>query len=132
MIYLKSLLNVIDNSGAQVVERLKVLRHKPKSCAQIGDRITCVVKQARPLQQELTGQSSTNRVKRRDICQAVVVRTRAPLKRKDGSVVRFDDNACVLINKNGEPLGTRISSVVAKELKDLNYNKIVALAPKTF
>ncbi|KAF6069023.1 Ribosomal protein L14p/L23e family protein [Candida albicans] len=112
MIYLKSLLNVIDNSGAQVVECIKVLR--------------------RPLQQELTGQSSTNRVKRRDICQAVVVRTRAPLKRKDGSVVRFDDNACVLINKNGEPLGTRISSVVAKELKDLNYNKIVALAPKTF
>ena len=132
MIYLKSLLNVIDNSGAQVVECIKVLRHKPKSCAQIGDRITCVVKQARPLQQELTGQTSTNRVKRRDICQAVVVRTRAPLKRKDGSVVRFDDNACVLINKNGEPLGTRISSVVAKELKDLNYNKIVALAPKTF
>ena len=64
MIYLKSLLNVIDNSGAQVVECIKVLRHKPKSCAQIGDRITCVVKQARPLQQELTGQSSTNRVKR--------------------------------------------------------------------
>lgn len=83
-------------------------------------------------QQELAGQTSSNRVKRRDICQAVVVRTRAPLRRKDGSVVRFDDNACVLINKNGEPLGTRISSVVAKELKDLNYNKIVSLAPKTF
>ena len=105
MIYLKSLLNVIDNSGAQVVECIKVLRHKPKSCAQIGDRITCVVKQARPLQQELTGQSSTNRVKRRDICQAVVVRTRAPPRERTG-VVRFDDNACVLINKNGEPLGT--------------------------
>ncbi|KAI5956389.1 mrpl38 [Candida jiufengensis] len=130
MIYLKTLLNVIDNSGAQVVECIKVLRHNPKSCAHIGDQITCVVKQARPTTTE--GAAASNRVKRRDICRAVVVRQRAPFKRPDGSVIRFDDNACVLINKNGEPLGTRISSVVAKELKDLNYSKIVSLAPKTF
>ncbi|KAI5964264.1 mrpl38 [Candida pseudojiufengensis] len=132
MIYLKTLLNVIDNSGAQVVECIKVLRHNPKSCAHIGDQITCVVKQARPTIMDSANSQNSNRVKRRDICRAVIVRQRAPLKRKDGSVVRFDDNACVLVNKNGEPLGTRISSVVAKELKDLNYSKIVSLAPKTF
>jgi len=137
MIYLKTLLNVIDNSGAQVVECIKVLRHNPKSCAHIGDQITCVVKQARPTNVDASSSGSSsaqasNRVKRRDICRAVVVRQRAPFRRPDGSVVRFDDNACVLINKNGEPLGTRISSVVAKELRDLNYNKIVSLAPKTF
>ncbi|KAG7664963.1 mrpl38 [[Candida] subhashii] len=129
MIYLKTLLNVIDNSGAQVVECIKVLGHRPRGFAQIGDHITVVVKQAKSATSEA---QSTNRVKRSDICRAVVVRTRAPLRRPDGSVVRFDDNACVLINKNGDPLGTRISSVVAKELRDLQYNKIVSLAPKTF
>lgn len=132
MIYLKSLLNVIDNSGAQVVECIKVLRHGPRNYGRVGDEITVVVKQAKPLNTELMGQSISNRVKRRDICRAVIVRTKAPFKRPDGSVIRFDDNACVLINKSGDPLGTRVSSVVAKELRELNYNKIVALAPKTF
>lgn len=132
MIYLKSLLNVIDNSGAQVVECIKVLRHGPRNFGKVGDKITVVVKEARPLSSAITGQSSSNRVKRRDICRAVIVRTKAPYRRPDGSVVRFDDNACVLINQNGEPLGTRISSVVAKELKDLQYNKIATLAPKIF
>lgn len=132
MIYLKSLLNVIDNSGAQVVECIKVLRHDPKNFGRVGDQITVVVKEARPLSSAITGQSSSNRVKRRDICRAVIVRTKAPFRRPDGSVVRFDDNACVLINQNGEPLGSRISSVVAKELRDLQYNKIATLAPKTF
>lgn len=130
MIYLKTLLNVIDNTGAQIVECIKVLRHKPKNFAKVGDEITVVVKQARPLNAEITGQSANNRVKRRDICRAIVVRTKAPFRRPDGTVVRFDDNACVLINKNGDPLGTRISSVVAKELRELEYNKIVSLAPK--
>ncbi|KAF3986846.1 hypothetical protein FT663_04705 [Candidozyma haemuli var. vulneris] len=132
MIYLKSLLNVIDNSGAQVVECIKVLRHGPRNFGKVGDLITVVVKEARPLSSAITGQSSNNRVKRRDICRAVIVRTKAPFRRPDGSVVRFDDNACVLVNQNGEPLGSRISSVVAKELKDLQYNKIATLAPKTF
>ncbi|ODV76739.1 ribosomal protein L14 [Suhomyces tanzawaensis NRRL Y-17324] len=132
MIYLKTLLNVIDNSGAQVVECIKVLRHGPRNFAKVGDEITVVVKKARPLQTEITGQASNNRVKRRDICRAIVVRTRAPFRRPDGSVVRFDDNACVLVNKSGDPLGTRVSSVVAKELRELEFNKIVSLAPKTF
>lgn len=129
MIFLKSLLNVIDNSGAQVVECIKVLRHGPRTHGKIGDIITVVVKQAKPQQKDLT---SSSKVKRRDICRAVIVRTKAPFKRADGSVIRFDDNACVLINKAGDPIGTRVSSVVAKELRDLNYNKIVSLAPKTF
>lgn len=132
MIYLKSLLKVIDNSGAQMVECIKVLRHGPRNCAKVGDEITVVVKEAKAYQSELTGAAVNNRVKRRDICRAVVVRTKAPYRRADGSTIRFDDNACVLINKNGDPLGTRVSSVVAKELRDLKYNKIVALAPKTF
>ncbi|CUM64830.1 uncharacterized protein PRCAT00002445001 [Priceomyces carsonii] len=132
MIYLKTLLNVIDNSGAQVAECIKVLRHGPRNFAKVGDEITVVVKQAKPLLSEITGQSANNRVKRRDICRAIVVRTKAPYRRPDGSTVRFDDNACVLINKNGDPLGTRVSSLVAKELRDLKYNKIVSLAPKTF
>lgn len=132
MIYLKSLLNVIDNSGAQLVECIKVLRHNPRNYAKVGDEITVVVKEARPLTSEITGQSANNRVKRRDICRAVIVRTKAPFRRTDGSTIRFDDNACVLINKNGDPLGTRVSSVVAKELRDLKFSKIATLAPKTF
>ena len=132
MIYLKTLLNVIDFSGAQVAECIKVLRHGPRNFAKVGDEITVVVKQARSMNKEITGQSANNRVKRRDICRAIVVRTKSPFIRPDGSTVRFDDNACVLINKNGDPLGTRVSSVVAKELRELQYNKIVSLAPKTF
>lgn len=132
MIYLKSLLNVIDNSGAQVVECIKVLRHGPRNFAKVGDEITVVVKQAKPLSSVVTGQSANNRVKRRDICRAVVVRTKAPFRRPDGSTIRFDDNACVLVNKNGDPLGTRVSSVVAQELRNLKYSKIATLAPKSF
>merc|ERR1712070_607287 len=104
-----------------MVECIKVLRHGPRNFAKIGDEITVVVKQARPLTSEITGQSANNRVKRRDICRAVVVRTKAPFRRADGSTVRFDDNACVLVNKNGDPLGTRVSSVVAQELRNSKY-----------
>lgn len=132
MIYLKTLLNVVDNSGAQVVECIKVIRHGPRTCARVGDQITVVVKEAKPISSELTGLALTNRVKRRDVCRAIVVRTKAPFRRSDGSIVRFDDNACVLINKNGDPLGTRLSSVVAKELKEREFSKIAALAPKLF
>ncbi|CAK7903054.1 54S ribosomal protein L38, mitochondrial [[Candida] anglica] len=132
MIYLKTVLNVIDNSGAQLAECIKVLRHNPKNFAKVGDEITVVIQKARPMNADITGASANNRVKRRDICRAIVVRTKSPFRRPDGSVVRFDDNACVLINKNGDPLGTRVSSVVAKELKDLKYSKIATLAPKTF
>ncbi|EDK45682.1 54S ribosomal protein L38, mitochondrial [Lodderomyces elongisporus] len=135
MIYLKTLLNVIDNSGAQIVECIKVSRHGPKTAGNIGDIITCVVKKARPEPLGPGGKVSTqlaNKVKRRDVCKAVIVRQKSPLRRPDGSVIRFDDNACVLINKNKEPIGTRINSVVAKELRERGFNKIASLAPRTW
>ncbi|ODV94042.1 hypothetical protein PACTADRAFT_86277 [Pachysolen tannophilus NRRL Y-2460] len=118
MIYLKSMIKVIDNSGAQLVECIKVLRKNPKNFASIGDKVVVVVQKARPISSAITGASAANRVKRGDICRAVVVRTKKELTRSDGTVIKFDDNACVLINKNDEPIGTRISSVVAKELKE--------------
>ncbi|KAH3899686.1 probable 54S ribosomal protein L38, mitochondrial [Saccharomycodes ludwigii] len=136
MIYLKSILKVIDNSGAQLGECIKVMKKgSPKSPAKIGDRIICVIQKARPLTQSITGQSNTNRVKRGDIVHAIVVRTKQTnMIRPDGSTVSFGDNACVLINKsNGEPLGTRIAAndgIVGRELRDKGYTKICSLASK--
>lgn len=112
------------------MECIKVLRKDPKSCARIGDKCVVVVQKSRPLTSQITGSSAANRVKRGDIVRAVVVRTKKETQRPDGSVIRFDDNACVLINKNDEPIGTRVSSVVARELRERNFNKIIALAPK--
>lgn len=131
MLYLKSLVNVIDNSGAMLCECIKVLRKGPRTPARIGDRIVVVVKKARPIPQNLTGQAAAQRLRKGDIRHAVVVRTRQPTTRPDGSQVRFDDNSCVLIQKTGDPIGTRINGVVAKELKEKGYNKIVSLAPRT-
>lgn len=130
MIYLKTLLKVIDNSGAELVECIKVLRKKPMSCANVGDKIVVVVQEAKPLTSQITGAVAANRVKRGDICRAVIVRTKSPLQREDGTVVRFDDNACVLINQKDEPIGTRVSSVVARELRKKNFNKVISLAPR--
>ncbi|GMG39621.1 unnamed protein product [Ambrosiozyma monospora] len=130
MIYLKTLLKVIDNSGAELVECIKVLRKNPKNFAKVGDRIVVVVQEAKPLTSQITGATASNRVKRGDICRAVVVRTKSPIRRDDGSVVRFDDNACVLINQKNEPIGTRVSSVVARELRKMSFNKVVSLAPR--
>ncbi|GME82324.1 unnamed protein product [Ambrosiozyma monospora] len=130
MIYLKTLLKVIDNSGAELVECIKVLRKNPKNFAKVGDKIVVVVQEAKPLTSQITGATASNRVKRGDICRAVVVRTKSPIRRDDGSVVRFDDNACVLINQKNEPIGTRVSSVVARELRKMSFNKVVSLAPR--
>ncbi|SCU96118.1 LAFA_0G04390g1_1 [Lachancea sp. 'fantastica'] len=136
MIYLKSVIKVIDNSGAQMAECIKVLRKgSPKSPANIGDKIVCVVQKARPLTQNITGTSNTNRVKKGDIVHAVVVRTKQKnMARADGSTVSFGDNACVLINKNsGEPLGSRIMAndgCVSRELRDKGFNKICSLASR--
>lgn len=131
MIYLKSLLNVIDNSGALVVECIKVLGKNPKNHARIGDKIVVVVQKARPLSNQATGAAAANKLRQGDMKHAVVVRTKQLQPRSDGSVIRFDDNACVLINNSGEPIGTRVSGVVARELRDKGFNKIVALAPRT-
>lgn len=123
-------MKVIDNSGAIQAECIKVLRKSPFNYASVGDEIVCVIKKAKPISSQITGASASNRVKKGDVVHAVVVRTKQPVKRPDGTVIRFDDNACVLVNKNKEPLGTRISSVVSRELLDKNHSKIISMAPK--
>lgn len=125
------MLNVIDNSGAMLVECIKVLGKSPKNSARIGDRIVVVVQKAKPLANNLSGNASAQKLRQGDIRHAVVVRTKQPTRRTDGSIIRFDDNACVLIQKSGDPIGSRVSGVVAKELRDKGFNKIVALAPRT-
>ncbi|CDO56550.1 similar to Saccharomyces cerevisiae YKL170W MRPL38 Mitochondrial ribosomal protein of the large subunit [Geotrichum candidum] len=136
MLYLKSMLNVIDNSGAMLVECIKVLGKSPKNNARIGDRIVVVVQKARPIANASAGGPGSNsgnsqKLRQGDIRHAVVVRTKQPTRRSDGSIIRFDDNACVLIGKSGDPIGSRVSGVVGKELRDKGFNKIVALAPRT-
>jgi ribosomal protein L14 len=92
----------------------------------------CVVKKAKPVPQTLTGPAAQNRLRKGDIRHGVVVRVKAPVQRPDGSVIKFDDNAVVLLNKGTtEPVGTRISSVIAREVKEKGFAKIVTLAPRT-
>ncbi|CAK9840792.1 mitochondrial ribosomal protein subunit L14 [Schizosaccharomyces pombe] len=125
MIGLKGILKVIDNSGATLAECIRVVR--AGKFASLGDEVVVVVKKAR------SGSSVTaaNKVKRGDIHHAIIVRTKSPVRRPDGRYVRFDDNACVLVNKECEPLGTRILSVVANELRTKHHTKIASLAPRT-
>ncbi|KAL1305655.1 hypothetical protein AAFC00_007249 [Neodothiora populina] len=131
MIQLKSMINCIDNSGAAVVECVRVL--KMKRHAKIGDRIIVVVQKQRNFGPESGGGgvsvSAANKVRRGDIRHAVVVRTAKKYQREDGSVVKFDDNACVLINKGGEPIGTRLNGLVGQELRKMKWSKILSLAP---
>ncbi|KAI6795552.1 hypothetical protein KC332_g18579 [Hortaea werneckii] len=132
MIQLKSMLNVIDNSGAAVAECAKVL--KMNRAAKVGDRIIVVVQKQRNFGPESgpggsVSVSAANKVRRGDIRHAVVVRTAKQHQRPDGSVAKFDDNACVLINKGGEPIGTRLNGVVGKELRGKQWSKILSLAP---
>jgi large subunit ribosomal protein L14 len=124
MIQKESRLEVADNSGARVVSVVGVLggstargRHSRRS-AGIGDTIVCSVKKAMP----------NSAVRPGDIVKAVIVRTKYPSRRNDGSYVRFDSNACVVLNKEGNPQGTRIFGAVARELREKNYMKIVSLA----
>ncbi|RMZ75094.1 hypothetical protein DV737_g5466, partial [Chaetothyriales sp. CBS 132003] len=131
MIQLKTMLNCIDNSGAALVECVAVMRKK-KAAAGIGDRIIVVVQKQRSFGVESPGGTSTgiaNKVRRGDIRHAVVVRAKKETQRPDGSLLKFDDNACVLINKNGDPIGTRLTSVVGAELRSKKWSKILSLAP---
>ncbi|KAK6437512.1 54S ribosomal protein L38, mitochondrial [Oleoguttula sp. CCFEE 5521] len=132
MIQLKTMLNVIDNSGAALAECIQVL--KMKRAASIGDRIVIVVQKQRSFGPETASSSkstvsSANKVRRGDIRHAIVVRTAKQVQRKDGSVVKFGDNACVLISKAGEPIGTRLSGVVGRELRERGWGKVLSLAP---
>jgi large subunit ribosomal protein L14 len=120
MIQMQSRMNVADNSGAKEVMCIKVLGGSKKRYAQIGDIIVVSIKEALP----------TAKVKKGDVAKAVVVRTVHKLRRTDGSYIRFDDNAAVLINASKEPIGTRIFGPVARELRAKAFVKIVSLAPE--
>ncbi|KAI0634452.1 ribosomal protein L14 [Trametes polyzona] len=129
MIGLKGTLNVIDNSGALLVECVNVLKQKVNNgWGSVGDEIVCVVKRARPI----SGQTSASaaKVRQGDVRRAVIVRTRKAVRRPDGRFVRFDDNAAVLLNNKREMLGTRIGGVVSADLRMKGWGKIVSLAPK--
>lgn len=120
MIQVKSNLTVADNSGARRVQCIKVLGGSKRKIASVGDVIVCSVKEAIP----------RGRVKKGDVVKAVIVRTAKEIRRKDGSAIRFDDNAAVIINNNGEPIGTRIFGPVTRELRAKRYMKIISLAPE--
>ncbi|KAH9903160.1 ribosomal protein L14 [Cubamyces lactineus] len=129
MIGLKGTLNVIDNSGALLVECVNVLKQKVNNgWGSVGDEIVCVVKRARPVSGQTS--SSAAKVRQGDVRRAVIVRTRKPVRRPDGRLIRFDDNAAVLLNNKREMLGTRIGGVVSADLRMKGWGKIVSLAPK--
>ncbi len=119
MIQQESRLKVADNSGAKEVLCIRVLGGSKRRYASIGDQIVVTVKEATP-----------GGVKKGTVSKAVVVRTKKEIRRKDGTYIRFDDNAVVLLNANDEPRGTRIFGPVARELRDKEYMRIVSLAPE--
>ena len=120
MIQMQSNLDVADNSGARRVMCIKVLGGSKRKYATIGDVIVVSVKEAIP----------RGRVKKGEVMKAVIVRIAKDIRRPDGSVIRFDRNAAVLINPQGEPIGTRIFGPVTRELRSKNHMKIVSLAPE--
>jgi len=121
MIQNYTMLNVADNSGAKKLMCIRVLGGYKKRYARIGDVVTCAVKAAAPRAV----------VKKGDVVHAVIVRTNKELRRKDGTYIRFDENAAVVIDKNnGEPKGTRIFGPIARELRNKGYKKIASLAPE--
>ncbi len=120
MIQQQSRVKVADNTGARVVQVIRIIGRSQKTTAGVGDVVIASVKQAIP----------NAAVKKGDVVRAVVVRTTKELGRPDGSYIRFDENAAVLINNQGNPRGTRIFGPVARELRDGGYMKIVSLAPE--
>lgn len=118
MIQAESRLDVADNSGAKEVMCIRVLGGSRRKYAQVGDVIVAVVKKA----------ISSGQVKKSEVVKAVVVRTVRKIQRKDGTVVRFDDNAAVIINPDSNPRGTRIFGPIPRELRDKNFMKIISLA----
>ena len=120
MIQQESRLSVADNSGAKEVLCIRVLGGTKRRYASVGDKIVVAVKSAMP----------SGAVKKGQVAKAVVVRTKKEVRRADGSYIRFDDNAVVILNQAGEMRGTRIFGTVARELRENNYMKIVSLAPE--
>jgi large subunit ribosomal protein L14 len=120
MVQVESYLNVADNSGAKTVQCIKVLGGSKRKYASIGDIIVVAVKDALP----------TSTIKKGSVEKAVIVRTHKEYRREDGTYIRFDDNACVIIDANKNPKGKRIFGPVARELREQDYMKIVSLAPE--
>ncbi|HCM25046.1 MAG: 50S ribosomal protein L14 [Treponema sp. GWB1_62_6] len=120
MIQVESYLNVADNSGAKIVQCIKVLGGSKRKYASIGDIIVVAVKDTIP----------TSTIKKGTVEKAVIVRTHKEYRRPDGTYIRFDDNACVIIDANKNPKGKRIFGPVARELREKDYMKIVSLAPE--
>ena len=120
MIQMQTNLDVADNIGARRVQCIKVLGGSKRKTASVGDTIVVSVKEAIP----------RGRVKKGDVMRAVIVRTAKEIRRQDGSIIRFDRNAAVLVNTSGEPIGTRIFGPVTRELRSSNHMKIVSLAPE--
>ncbi len=120
MIQMQSNLDVADNSGAKRVQCIKVLGGSKRRTAGVGEVIFVSIKEAQP----------RTKVKKGDVHRAVIVRTRKDVRRPDGTVIRFDTNAAVLVNKNEEPIGTRIFGPVVRELRSRGFMKIISLAPE--
>ena len=120
MIQTETILEVADNSGARKVMCIKVLGGSKRRYAHVGDVIKVAIKEAIP----------TGRVKKGQVADAVIVRTKKNIKREDGSSIKFDDNAAVLINAQKQPIGTRIFGPVSRELRSNNFMKIISLAPE--
>ena len=120
MIQMQTNLDVADNSGARRVQCIKVLGGSKRKYASVGDVIVVSVKEAIP----------RGRVKKGDVRKAVVVRTAKEVRRDDGTAIRFDSNAAVILSNSGEPIGTRIFGPVVRELREKNFMKIISLAPE--
>ena len=120
MIQTQTILEIADNSGARKVMCIKVLGGSKRRYARVGDIIKVAIKEAIP----------TGRVKKGEVVEAVVVRTKKDIKREDGSSIRFDDNAAVLVNTQKQPIGTRIFGPVSRELRSKDFMRIISLAPE--
>ena len=121
MIQMQTMLTVADNSGARRVRCIKVIGGSKRRYSGLGDVIICAVQEAQP----------NGNIKKGDVVRCVVVRTKKEVRRADGSYIKFDQNACVVIGADGAPKGTRIFGPVARELREKKYMKIVSLAPET-
>jgi len=120
MIQMQSRMKVADNSGAKEVMCIKVLGGSKRRVASVGDIVVVSIKSALPI----------SKVKKGEVAKAVIVRTSKSIRRPDGTYIRFDDNAAVLVNQNKEPIGTRIFGPVARELRAKQFSKIISLAPE--
>lgn len=128
MIQMQTYLKVADNTGAKKVQVVKVLGGSKKRYASIGDVVVCAVKQSTPAygRKDKTGKKDHKKA----VVRAVIVRTRKEIKRPDGTYIRFDENACAIIDQQGNPKGTRIFGPVARELREKQFMKIISLAPE--